>query len=331
MGALLGSLGGVAGGAFGAWASWKAARYQRERDLYRRSLIAYSLGLAIFLIPFLAMCVGWKPWEFGAKVYLIGFGVWMTAFFTLSGLWTWHLIRKWRKIVAEETAAGAPQLPQTQLHRQLARWEGRQWTSRWTLLGWPLVHINFGSPTLHPADAGSPGRKPHIARGWIAIGDRAYGIVLAVGGIATGGIAVGGLSMGGIAFGGAAFGFVGIGGFGAGLFAYGGGAIGVFSVGGLALGALAMGGLAVALWGAQGGLAVAYQYATGGLAIAEHANDDAAAAFVKQSYFFQTSEWLLALMQRAQQSGWYQFAIVGAVLLFVVGFWLIGYRRVNHE
>jgi RNA polymerase sigma factor (sigma-70 family) len=331
MGALLGSLGGLAGGTLGAWASWNTARYQRERDLYRRSLIIYAIGLSVFLIPFLAMGLGWKPWAWGMTTYAIGFAVWVILFIGASGCWIWWLIRRWRTTVAEEVAAGAPLLPKTQLHRQLARWEGRQWSSRWTLLGWPLVHINFGSPAVHPADTGVPMRKPHIARGWIAIGDRAYGIVLAVGGIATGGIAFGGVSMGGIAFGGASIGLVGIGGFGAGLFAYGGCAVGVFAVGGLALGWLALGGAALALRGAQGGLALAFQFATGGLAIAEHANDDSAAAFVKQSSFFRFGEWLLALMQHAQQSGWFQFAIVGAVLLFVVGFWLIGYRRVNQK
>ncbi len=331
MGAILGSLGGVAGGSLGAWASWKTARYQRERDLYGRSMIVYVVGLSVFLIPFLAMGLGWKPWAWGMTTYAIGFAVWMTLFFGASGVWIWWLIRRWRTIVAEEVAAGSPTLPQTQLHRQLARWEGREWTSPWSLYGWPLVHINFGSPSLHPADAGAGGYKPRIARGWIAIGDRAYGIVLAVGGIATGGIALGGVSMGGIAMGGASFGLVGIGGFGAGIFAYGGAAIGGFAVGGLALGGLAFGGLALALWGAKGGLAVAFQYATGGLAIAEHANDEAAALYVNQSSFFHFSEWLMAHMQRAQQSGWFQVAVVGAVLLFVVGFCLIGYRRVNQK
>jgi RNA polymerase sigma factor (sigma-70 family) len=331
MGALLGSLAGIAGGSLGAWASWKTARYQRERDLYRRSLIAYAIGLAVFITPILAMGLGWKPWAWGMTTYAIGFAVWMTVFFGGSGIWMWYLISRWRKIVAEEVAAGAPTLPQTQLHRHLARWEGRQWTSPWSLLGWPLVHINFGSPTLHPADTGVPGRKPHIARGWIAIGDRAYGIVLAVGSIATGGIAFGGVSMGGIAFGGAAFGLIGVGGFGAGLFAYGGCAIGIFAVGGLALGWLAVGGLALALWGAQGGLALAFQFATGGLAIAEHANDEAAAAFVQHSYFFRASEWLLALTQRAQQSGWFTGTLIAATLVFSIGFWLVAYRRVSSQ
>jgi RNA polymerase sigma factor (sigma-70 family) len=330
-GALVGSLGGIAGGSLGAWASWKTARYQRERDLYRTSLIIYAVGLVIFLLPFVAMGLGWKPWAWGMTTYAIGFAIWMTVFFGASGVWIWYLIRRWRKIVAEEVAAGTPTLPQTQLHRQLARWEGRQWASPWSLFGWPLVHINFASPTMHPADAAQGGRKSKIARGWIAIGDRAYGIILAVGGIATGGIAIGGVSMGGIAFGGAAFGLVGIGGFGAGLFAFGGGAIGVFAVGGLALGWLALGGLALAIRGAHGGLALAFQFATGALAIAEHANDDAAKAFVKQSLFFRTGEWLLAVMPPIQQSFWFNFACVAGSVLISIGFWPLAYRRVNQK
>src|SRR4029077_9265406 len=135
--------------------------------------------------------------------YFIAYSIWMAAFFGASGFWTWHLIRTWRRIIAEESAAGAPLLPSTALHRELARWEGRRWTSRARWLGLPLVHVNFGSPSA--AFDRAVKRDANVARGWIAIGDRAYGLV------AIGNIAVGGLALGGISFGGVALGGVGVG------------------------------------------------------------------------------------------------------------------------
>ena len=61
-----------------------------------------------------------------------------------------------------------------------------------------------------------------IARGWIAIGDIAFGVVLSVGGIAFGGISLGGLGLG--------------------LISLAGLSVGIYAIGGLAVGYLAMGG-----------------------------------------------------------------------------------------
>jgi hypothetical protein len=48
-----------------------------------------------------------------------------------------------------------------------------------TLLGLPLVHVAIGSPE------GSPGVRG-IAKGWIAVGDIAFGVAFALGGLASG-------------------------------------------------------------------------------------------------------------------------------------------------
>ncbi len=89
------------------------------------------------------------------------------------------------------------------------------------------------------------------AKGWIAIGDRAYGILFAAGGVAVGCISMGGAAIGVIAIGGAAVG----------LLAFGGFALGDLAIGGGAIGILAAGGVATAWIGAEGGLAVARQFA----------------------------------------------------------------------
>jgi hypothetical protein len=144
-----------------------------------------------------------------------------------------------------------------------------------SLLGLPLIHVAIGPPE------GSRGIRG-IAKGWIAIGDIAFGIVLAVGGLAVGVLSLGGISIGVLAL--------------AGL------SVGAWSVGGLAIGVFALGGGAVAAWAAQGGLAVATEYAVGGLAIGAQANTDAARSYFESSAFFSVSalaapysRWLLLL------------------------------------
>ena len=149
------------------------------------------------------------------------------------------------------------------------------YTSSMRLLGLPLIHVAIGAPEGSSAVRG-------IAKGWIAVGDIAFGVVFALGGLAIGGVSVGGLSVGVLAL--------------AGL------AVGIWSVGGLALGVFALGGGALAAWAANGGLAVASEYALGGLAIGAKANSEAARTYFESSRFFSVgsllarhSRWLLVL------------------------------------
>jgi len=146
--------------------------------------------------------------------------------------------------------------------------------SGFELLGLPFIHVAMGTM--------ENGRwKRGVARGWIAVGDVAFGVLVSVGGIAFGGIAVGGLALGVVTLGGLA--------------------LGGYSLGGLALGFLAIGGLAVGYQGALGGAAIAKDFAVGGLAIAEHANDAAAERFFSQGAagvgraVMDHSEWFLLL------------------------------------
>lgn len=120
----------------------------------------------------------------------------------------------------------------------------------------------FGLPLVDVASGSQDGRRG-VAKGWIAIGDIAFGVVFSMGGVAFGGIAVGGLSLG--------------------LIAIAGLALGGMALGGGAIGGMATGGLAIGAYSADGGAAIAYQYAHGGLAIARHANDDAAEHFMNHS------------------------------------------------
>ena len=134
-------------------------------------------------------------------------------------------------------------------HAASAKWghwrpTGREWKSKTSLFGWPIIHIAYGH---HPRTG-----KKLIAKGVIALGDVAIG-AFAVGGFSIGIVSMGGMAlginaMGGcavalqMAFGGMAIGGIALGGGAIGLLAAGGGAVGLVAVGGGAFGRIAVGG-----------------------------------------------------------------------------------------
>jgi hypothetical protein len=135
--------------------------------------------------------------------------------------------------------------------------------SRTRLLGLPLLEIHTGGVV--------DGRyRRGVARAWIAVGDVAFGVLFAAGGVAVGGVGIGGIAVG--------------------AFSLGGLALGAAAVGGGALGGWAVGGAAFALHAALGGLAVAGAFAQGGAAVAAHANDAAAADWFAAHAFFRVVE-----------------------------------------
>ena len=111
---------------------------------------------------------------------------------------------------------------------------GKEYRSKATLFGLPLLHVALG---FDPATG-----KKRIAKGIFAIGDVAIGVV-----------AMGGVAMGGLCFGGCALGLFGCGGMAAALLAVGGVALGGFAFGGMAVGGVALGGVALGFY-AYGGL-----------------------------------------------------------------------------
>ncbi len=148
--------------------------------------------------------------------------------------------------------------------------------TKYEVYGLPLIHITFGKLV--------DGRyRRGVAKGWIAIGDISFGVILSVGAVAFGGIAIGGLAIG--------------------LLSLAGLAIGAFSWGGGAIGIVACGGGAIAWHAAFGGLAIAREYAEGGLAIANYTNDQITRDYFENSRFFSVarfisgySRWLLLLL-----------------------------------
>lgn len=300
---LFGTLAGLAGSWLGVWLPAQLAPTNRERQhllrVGRRMLIVSALASLLLLVAIL-VCVSTRT--FGMPIVIVTIG-WFVLF--QAYIWTECVLalRAMRRIRAETPADSdrntAPLAVAAQ--RVANRWEGRVYRSSATLLGLPLIDICVSTPGSLPSGSGDP-PPCQKACGWIAIGDRADGILLAIGGvarglIALGGMAIGGVSIGGISFGvlslgGAALGAVAVGGLGAGGIAFGGGAIGWQACGGGALAwDVAVGGLAVAHHAAYGGGALAHDLAVGGGVSALHANDAVAKKFFEGHWLVESLKW----------------------------------------
>ncbi len=302
LGSVLGSLFGLSGGWFGTWMTAQAAPTRRERDATLRSgrrmlLISIAFAVGIFA---LASTLGGRP------VYLIAWGAGFVTFAACIALECTRLVRELGRIRADARPDDAPN--DTALR---AGWTAmanrvgdRVFRSEATFLGLPLIDINLSAPRppgrIDPKDRTSQEKGRRVARGWMAIGDDARGILLAVGSTARGFIAIGGRSFGVLSFGGLAMGLVAIGGLGLGVVGIGGLGAGVYAIGGMAVGWQAAGGGALAWDAAVGGGAVARDYAIGGGAVARHANDEQARAALSNRPFIRAA---LAWMAPSRNPG----------------------------
>ena len=286
LGPIIGVLGGCLGGLLGTKLSIENTESPRERQFMIKMVwisLAFvgAFGLALLACSFVAR-FWWKthPTLVAAAIIgmMLGYGV------TLAVLIVWGNCVQSR-IRAEEAAKLPPGTLPPGL-RMSSPWRVSfpplEYRSRWTLLGLPLVHVRMNC---------KQDGKELPAKGWIAVGGIAYGVLFAFGAVAIAPISMGGafavglLSLGG----GCAVGLLSIGGgFGFGVWAMGGG---------LAMGLLAFGGCAVGWTAAFGGAAFAREFARGGLALARHANDAAAGAFIQNNAFIQNA---LAAMRHAR-------------------------------
>lgn len=151
----------------------------------------------------------------------------------------------------------------------------REYISRLRLFGVPLLHFRFGMPELHD--------KPVF--GWVAGGDRAYGLLFAWGGIAVAPISVGILSVGVLSLGVVGLGVIGLGTVG----------IGVIGFGAVAVAYKAYAWISSLGWESafSQGFAIAREGAIGPVALAKHVNTEQAADIVNLVALGQTYLWVL--------------------------------------
>jgi RNA polymerase sigma factor (sigma-70 family) len=260
-GLLIKSLPAVAG----IWMMLKLPESPRERQFARKAFALLWIGTILFPLGlFLGIYAGgsyWKAHPQMLTVVILGAAFGFVAVVGPYGLWMARMQIRIRKEEAKQSVDP----------RFISQSQSYEYRSPRTFLGLPLLHVRFNCVA-----AG----KTLPAKGWIAIGDKAYGILFAFGAIAVGGISSGGL----------AFGLVALGGVGIGFLAFGGLALGFAAMGGAAAGYVAFGGGAIGWLGASGDATLARHFALGGGAIAQHANDPAAQAFMHGNAFFR-HEW----------------------------------------
>ncbi|MGA2138790.1 MAG: sigma-70 family RNA polymerase sigma factor [Verrucomicrobiia bacterium] len=278
-GAILGPIVGVLGAWLGTKAGIELTESLRERQFMIKVARIIWTGAGLFCLVSFALNFIMRRWVKTHPVFItaavIAWGLSYVIALLMFILW---MNRTQSRIRREEAAKLPPgTLPQT----RAKFFQPFEYRSRWTLFGLPLIHIVLGC---------KQDGKDLPAKGWIAVGGFAYGVLFAFGGLAVGTVSVGGCSLGLVAIGGGALG----------LLAFGGVALGLCATGGAALGYLAYGGGAMGWLGASGGSAVAHDFAVGGSAFARHANDEAARSFVHNSAFFthasmwmESATWLL--------------------------------------
>jgi RNA polymerase sigma factor (sigma-70 family) len=258
--ALVGPIVGFASGYFSVRAGLDATRTPRERRTLLRQTREFVVASVLYSLAawaYLASAPRWlayAEWYAGlGQILPLAFAVWLTLRIV-------HAVSEMRQVRAEERQHSPELFDSSKEGVMRARPEYR---TRLTLFGLPLVHVCYDTPAV---DAGP-------ARGWVAIGDRADGVLFALGGIARGGIAVGGIAVGVVAVGAVAIAPL----------ALGCVAFGAIALGGAAFAWVAIGGFATGWRGAAGALAVAHDYAGGGLAVGAHANDAAVRAYFAQA------------------------------------------------
>ena len=330
LGGVLGSLVGLGGGWLGTWIPAQLAPTRSERDHILKSgrrILVVSFGLIALLLTLGRLFAG-------RLEFLIALGVGFLVFQAYIAFECLRLVRVTRRIRAEARPDAVPN--ETALRQGLdvmaARYRGRVFRSRASFLGLPLINVNVSDPpTREPNGSDHPMAAPRIARGWIAVGDQAQGVLLAIGGTAYGLIAIGGRAGGGLSFGGIAVGLVSVGGASLGLIGIGGLGIGISAIGGLAVGwqacgggaiawDVACGGGAAALRGAVGGAAFARDYALGPQGWATHFNDDAAKAVLLGHPLKRGMDWYIA------NTSWITPSIVVLSMLSILIYPLM-YRR----
>jgi zinc protease len=330
-GGMLGSLVGLGGGWLGTWIPAQLAESKNEREIIFRA----GRRILVVSLVFIALLVGLIYSLAGRTVYLIGWGLWFIAFQAYVWVEALRLAQSVKRIRANVRDSEPNDAPlRTGMMKIVTRFRGRVYRSRAQFLGLPLIDINVRDPisfTDNRLPESSNGMLG-VARGWIAVGDDAYGIVLAVGSKARGIIAVGGRAIGVVSFGGLAVGLVSVGGAAVGVLGIGGFGLGVYAFGGLALGWQALGGGAIGWNAACGGLAVAWHAAIGGAAFARdyalggggsalHFNDAAARDLLSQHLLNRVMNWYIA------RNTWVTTAVVLMAVLISFAPLRIMYQR----
>lgn len=256
---LLASISGVVNAVMQMRASLDQSRTPRER----RAVVICSLGcflgsLALIGVLWLLRLGAFHDWD-NRAAFAIAAQVLAVAIVVAWPFFMIWVLRFFRRLRSEERRRHPEMFRDA---RDQVGSSAAEYRSRATLFGVPLVHYRFSTP--------DEGERPVF--GWIAGGDRAYGLIFAWGAWSVAPISVGAFSVGFLSVGATSLGVI---------------SLGTFSVGALAVGTLSIGVRAFAWLSAlgwataqSGGFAIARMAAEGPVAFAEHANDPIARQFL---------------------------------------------------
>jgi RNA polymerase sigma factor (sigma-70 family) len=270
----LASFSGLVSSFFGLRAALDQSRTQRERRCAIRVTVLFFLFAIIYVLGMFGLTHLAQRHPESAGTYAV-FSQLLVLGFVLSYIVLLvQVLTGGRKLRAQERLL-YPKAFQGEADQIGAK--QREYKSRIRLAGVPLFHFRFGTP--------EQGDKPVF--GWVAAGDRAYGLLFAWGGFAVAPISVGIVSVG----------LFSVGAIGIGLFG-----IGTIGIGLIGFGASAIGYKAYASFSALGwdsafsgiGFSIAKEAAIGPFAFAKQINNEQAAEILNLSLMGQSYLWILA-------------------------------------
>ena len=269
---IFGSSSGLISAFFGLRASLDQSRTSRERRLVFKS-VSIFLGIALlFVVGLLSLRLLVSSYPSATLPIAISAQA-IVLLFVVSYVWlTFAMVKATRLMRMQERIFNPDAFTDPAAQKNAKQ---REYKSKLTLLGIPLLHMQFGMPE----------EDYQPAFGWIAGGSHAKALLFAWGGTAIAPISVGIVSVG----------IVSIGAVGVGVFAAGTTAIGAFAFGAAAMGLYAYSSLSsLAFEGAvSGGFAIAQDAAVGAIAYARQANTELAHQLVALKSFEQHYHWAL--------------------------------------
>jgi len=260
----LGTFSGVISSFFALRASLDQSRSQRERRNVIRTVVSFFAIVAAYVGGgYLLLWLASRSYEYSGYYTAIAqtLAVGATAAFCVI---TYRMFKFSMNLRREERLAHPEKFSD---ERDQKGAKGREYKSGWKLFGVPLAHVRFAMV--------EEGDQPVV--GWIAAGEKAYGLLFAWGGFAVAPVSVGIVSIGLLSVGSISFGVVGLGMVAWGVLAFGSSAIGWNAYSSLS----SLGGDTAF----SGGFAVAREAAIGGVAFAAEVNNEAAAELTRLGAF----------------------------------------------
>ncbi len=266
------TMSGLISSYFGLKAGLVRSRTQREKALVIKTFVLFMLFALLFVAGMFALehVATLQPEQ--AFSYSLISQLLVLAFVLSYLCLIYYAFAASKHLRAQERSLN-PELFGSVAHQRNAK--AREYISQFSLLGIPLVHIQFA---MHET-----GDKP--ALGWIAGGNFAYGLLFAWGGVAIAPISVGIISIG----------VISLGAIGIGIFAAGTVALGYIGFGASAIGYNAFGSLSALGWESaiSGGFSIAKHAAIAPFAFGAEVNNDKAAEIANLTLLNNSYPWIL--------------------------------------